>query len=65
MAKTKGKRFVVFEETENTDQIYVGKMKAYSGGVKIQARKLHKDVIEFYPQFKMFMLVNKLVIIPQ
>lgn len=60
MAKTKGKRFVVFEETENTDQIYVGKMKAYSGGVKIQARKLHKDVIEFYPQFKMFMLCNKL-----
>ena len=64
MAKTKGKRFVVFEETENTDQIYVGKMKAYSGGVKIQARKLHKDVIEFYPQFKMFMLVNKLPKIP-
>ena len=64
MAKTKGKRFVVFEETENTDQIYVGKMKAYSGGVKIQARKLHKDVIEFYPQFKMFLLCNKLPNIP-
>ena len=60
MAKTKGKRFVVFEEPEGTDQVYVGKMKAYSGNVKIQARKLHKDVIEFYPQFKMFLLCNKL-----
>jgi P4 family phage/plasmid primase-like protien len=64
MAKTKGKRFVVFEEPENTDQIYVGKMKIYSGGVKIQARKLHKDMIEFYPQFKMFLLCNKLPKIP-
>ena len=64
MAKTKGKRIVIFEEPENTDQIYVGKMKAYSGGVKIQARKLHKDVIEFYPQFKMFLLCNKLPNIP-
>lgn len=64
MAKTKGKRFVVFEEPENTDQIYVGKMKMYSGGVKIQARKLHKDVIDFYPQFKMFLLCNKLPKIP-
>ena len=64
MAKTKGKRFVVFEEPEGTDQVYVGKMKAYSGNVKIQARKLHKDVIEFYPQFKMFLLCNKLPTIP-
>lgn len=64
MAKTKGKRFVVFEEPEGTDQVYVGKMKAYSGNVKIQARKLHKDMIEFYPQFKMFLLCNKLPTIP-
>ncbi len=64
MAKTKGKRFVVFEEPEGTDQVYVGKMKAYSGNVKIQARKLHKDIVEFYPQFKMFLLCNKLPTIP-
>jgi P4 family phage/plasmid primase-like protien len=64
MAKTKGKRFVVFEEPEGTDQVYVGKMKAYSGNVKIQARKLHKDVIDFYPQFKMFLSCNKLPTIP-
>jgi P4 family phage/plasmid primase-like protien len=64
MAKTKGKRFVVFEEPEGTDQVYVGKMKAYSGNVKIQARKLHKDIVEFYPQFKMFLLCNKLPAIP-
>lgn len=64
MAKTKGKRLVAFEEPEGTDQVYVGKMKAYSGNVKIQARKLHKDVVDFYPQFKMFLLCNKLPTIP-
>jgi len=64
MAKTKGKRFGVLEETESTDQIYVGKMKAYTGGAKIQARKLHKDVIEFYPQFKLILTCNRLPHIP-
>lgn len=64
MAKTKGKRFVVFEEPEGTDQVYVGKMKAYSGNVRLQARKLHKDIVDFYPQFKMFLLCNKLPTIP-
>jgi phage/plasmid-associated DNA primase len=39
-------------------------MKAYTGGAKIQARKLHKDVIEFYPQFKLILTCNRLPHIP-
>ena len=64
MAKMKGVRFAVFNEPEATDRIYVGNMKLYTGGDKIQARPLYKPPIEYYPQFKMLLACNKLPKIP-
>lgn len=60
MAKTKGVRLLIFEEPEGDDKLMVGKMKCYTGKTKIQARKLNQNTFDFYPQFTMFLLCNKL-----
>ena len=64
LAETHGKRFVVFQEPENDDKLYVGRMKEISGGDKIQTRKLFGDPFYFRPQFKLLLTCNRLPHIP-
>ena len=53
-----GKRFGYFEEPGEGEKINAGLLKEFTGGDKIKARGLHKDPIEFKPQFKLALLCN-------
>jgi len=63
--KLKGRRFAVMNEPEGDDTVRVGHMKELTGGDKLNARGLFSNnIIEFTPQFKLFLLCNKKPIIP-
>ena len=56
--QSKGKRFAYFEEPGDNEYINAGLLKEFTGGDKIKARGLHKDPVEFKPQFKIALLCN-------
>jgi P4 family phage/plasmid primase-like protien len=64
LAKTKGKRFVTLQEPENQDTLQIGFLKSLTGGAKVSTRNLHERTFEFEPQFKLFLLCNKVPEIP-
>lgn len=61
---TKNKRFIVIQETEENAQIQAGLLKQLTGGDKITARGLYKDIETFKPQFKMVLVTNNLPKLP-
>tara|TARA_Y100001970_G_scaffold188756_1_gene229594 strand:- start:423 stop:3077 length:2655 start_codon:yes stop_codon:yes gene_type:complete len=60
LVRTKGKRFASLQEPDANVPFNVGLMKELTGGDTIMARGLHKDPIEFKPQFKLIMTCNHL-----
>jgi P4 family phage/plasmid primase-like protien len=64
LARTKGKRFVTLQEPENTDTLQIGYLKSLTGGAKVSTRTLNEKTFEFEPQFKLFLLCNKVPEIP-
>lgn len=65
LADKVGKRFLVIQEPEKDDQIYVGAMKELSAGNdEIPARALYGNPFSYKPQFKMVLCCNKLPHIP-
>lgn len=59
LARMKGKRLGVMNESNHNDSIDLGLVKTTTGGDMIYARALHKDPIEFRPTFQMLLLCNK------
>lgn len=64
IVQSKGKRFGYCEEPGENERINVGLLKEFTGGDKIKARGLHKDPIEFKPQFKLALLCNEMPEVP-
>lgn len=60
LADKKGVRMCTLDEPEASDEINTGFMKQFTGGDIIQARALYKENTYFVPQFKPFLLCNKL-----
>ena len=60
LVRTKGKRFACLQEPDKYEEINVGLMKELTGNDTIIARGLHKDPVEFKPQFKMVLTCNDL-----
>ena len=64
VVQSKGKRFAYCEEPSEDEKINVGLLKEYTGNDKIKARGLHKEPIEFKPQFKLALLCNDIPKVP-
>jgi P4 family phage/plasmid primase-like protien len=64
LADKRGKRYLIIQEPEHDDQVYVGQMKNFTGGDTIPARALYGDPFEYKPQFKLGLVCNKLPNIP-
>ena len=64
IVQSKGKRFGYFEEPSENEKINAGLLKEFTGGDKIKARALHKEPIEFKPQFKLALLCNEMPEVP-
>jgi len=58
LARMKGKRLGVMHESNVSESINLGLIKAISGGDKMYARALHSDPIEFRPTFQLLLLCN-------
>lgn len=58
LARMKGKRLGVLHESNVTDTINLGLIKAISGGDNMYARALHSEPIEFRPTFQLLLLCN-------
>jgi P4 family phage/plasmid primase-like protien len=59
-----GKRFLVIQEPEHNDVVFVGQMKEYTGKDQIMARPLYGDPFYYTPQFTMVLTCNNLPYIP-
>lgn len=64
MVRAKGCRFGYLEEPGENERIDVGYLKELTGGDKITARGLHKEPIDFKPQFKLALLCNEIPKVP-
>lgn len=60
VADKKGIRACTLDEPNANDEINTGFMKLFTGGDEITARALYQDPVYFKPQFKPFLLCNKL-----
>ena len=58
LARMKGKRLGVMHESNVSESINLGLIKAISGGDTMYTRALHSDPIEFRPTFQMLLLCN-------
>ena len=58
IVQSKGCRLAYLEEPNHGADLNEGLMKEYTGGDNLKGRGLHKDPIEFKPQFKMMLLCN-------
>lgn len=58
LVRMKGKRLGVMHESNVSDTINLGLIKAISGGDKMYARALHSEPIEFRPTFQLLLLCN-------
>src|SRR4029077_2580350 len=58
LAKLRGARLVVAQETQKGRRWYETKIKALTGGDKITARFMRQDFFDFVPAFKLFICGN-------
>ena len=58
IAELKGRRIAITSEPNSKKPIQTDKVKELCGGDNLTGRHLHKDMITFSPQFKMFLACN-------
>ncbi len=64
LANKRGKRFVVIQEPEHNDTVYVGQMKQLTGCDTIETRAMYGDPFTYKPQFKLILTCNRMPQIP-